>query len=99
MDFLSFISIHKNAPFSDHNFVVLNSVSFFEKACPFMEQHEAIRLYLDRDSTGHNYSRYALSLSPKYKDESALYKHHKEFNDWVMNFSKTPKKKHGHKLH
>jgi hypothetical protein len=95
MDFLSFNSIHKNAPFSDHNFVVLNSVSFFEKARPFMEQHETIRLYLDRDSTGHNYSRYALSLSQKYKDESALYKHHKDLNDWVINFGKTPKKETG----
>jgi hypothetical protein len=98
MDFLSFISIHKNEPVSNRDFVVLNSVSFFEKARPFMEQHDAIRLYLDRDSTGHNYSRYALSISPKYKDESALYKHHKDLNDWVVNFGKSPKKTQGHKL-
>jgi hypothetical protein len=39
-----------------------------------MEQHDPIRLYLDRDTTGRNYSRYALSVSNKYKDESGLYK-------------------------
>ena len=91
-DFLSFIAIHKNQPATESNFVILNSVSFFEKARPFMEQHEIIRLYLDRDTTGQNYSHYALSLSSKYKDESKLYEHHKDFNDWMMNIGKSQKK-------
>lgn len=91
-DFLSFIAIHKNQPATESNFVILNSVSFFEKARPFMEQHEIIRLYLDRDTTGQNYSHYALSLSNKYKDESKLYEHHKDFNDWMMNIGKSQKK-------
>ena len=99
MDFLSFVSIHKNEPVSNRDFVVLNSVSFFEKARPFMEQHEVIHLYLDRVSTGHNYSQYALSLSPKYKHESSLYKHHKNINYWVVNFGKLRHKKQGQKLH
>lgn len=63
-----------------------------------MEQHESIRLYLDRDSTGQNYSRYALSLSDKYRDESKLYEHHKDFNDWVMNIGKFQKKNFDQKL-
>jgi DNA primase len=91
-DFLSFISIQKNLELADVNYVVLNSVSFFEKARPFMEQHEQIKLYLDNDKTGQNYSRYALSLSSKYKDESHLYKNHKDLNDWVMNIGKAKKK-------
>ena len=97
-DFLSFIAIHKNQPATESNFVILNSVSFFEKARPFMEQHESIRLYLDRDSTGQNYSRYALSLSNKYKDESKLYEHYKDFNDWMMNIGKSQKKNLDQKL-
>jgi len=91
-DFLSFIAIHKNQTTIESNFVILNSVSFFEKARPFIEQHESIRLYLDRDSTGQNYSRYALSISNRYKDESKLYEHHKDFNDWMMNIGKSQKK-------
>lgn len=62
-----------------------------------MEQHETIRLYLDRDATGQNYSRFALSLSERYKDESSLYEHHKDFNEWVMNFGKSQKKNLGQK--
>ena len=97
-DFLSFIAIHKNQAANESSFVILNSVSFFEKARPFMEQHEIIRLYLDRDTTGQNYSHYALSLSNKYKDESKLYEHHKDFNDWMMNIGKSQKKNLDQKL-
>src|SRR5690606_10647385 len=48
MDFLSFKAIYKNQPADNSDFVILNSVSFFGKARPFMEKHERIRLYLDR---------------------------------------------------
>ena len=91
-DFLSFKAIHQHDPEDRFDFVVLNSVSFFETARPFMEKHKSIKLYLDRDSTGQNCSSYALSLSNKYKDESTLYQNHKDFNDWVMNFGKSEKK-------
>jgi hypothetical protein len=95
-DFLSYMSIHQNQPEIQTEFVVLNSLSFFEKARPFMEQHELIKLYLDRDKSGQNCSNYAISLSKKYKDESHLYKHYKDLNDWLMNIGKAPK--HGLKL-
>lgn len=92
-DFLSFKAIHQQDPEDSFDFVVLNSVSLFETARPFLENHNAIRLYLDRDATGQNCSRYALSLSSKYKDESSLYQNHKDFNDWIVNFGK-PQRKH-----
>lgn len=97
-DFLSFMAIHKNQPQIKSDYVVLNSVSFFEKARPFMEQHKIIKLYLDRDKTGQKYSQYALSLSNKYKDESCLYKQHKDLNDWIVNFGKSQKNNLGYKL-
>lgn len=97
-DFLSFLAINKNEQQVPQNFMVLNSLSFFEKARVFMEQNEAIRLYLDRDAAGQNCSRYAVSLSNKYKDESRLYQQYKDLNDWVVNFGKTKKKKLRQKL-
>ena len=97
-DFLSFKALHKNLPENSQDFVVLNSVSFFERARPFMEQHQAIRLYLDWDAAGQNYSRRALSMSTKYIDESKLYKNHKDLNDWIMNSGKSPKIHLGQKL-
>lgn len=97
-DFLSFKTIHKNLPENSQDFVVLNSVSFFERPRPFMEEHQAIRLYLDRDTTGQNFSQRALSMSNKYSDESSLYKNHKDLNDWMVNFGKSQKKHLGQKL-
>ena len=91
-DLLSFVSIHKNQHKMEADFVVLNSLSFLEKARSFMEKHEQIKLYLDRDKSGQNYSRYAMSLSKKYKDESTLYKNYKDLNDWVMNIGRVKKK-------
>jgi hypothetical protein len=87
-DFLSFKTIHQNVALIKSNILILNSLSFFEKARPFMEQHDVINLYLDRDKIGQNCTRYALSLSGKYKDKSDLYKHHKDLNDWMMNIGK-----------
>lgn len=97
-DFLSFKAIHQHEPEGRLDFVVLNSVSFFGAARSFMEKHDAIRLYLDRDTTGQNCSRFALSLSNKYSDESSLYHNHKDFNDWVMNIGKPQKRHQKHNL-
>ncbi|MEO6682818.1 MAG: toprim domain-containing protein [Ginsengibacter sp.] len=87
-DFLSFMSLNKNQDPIENDFVILNSVSFFEKARLFMEKHLSVRLYLDRDETGNKFSKYGLSISNKYSDESNLYKHHKDFNNWLINFGK-----------
>lgn len=96
-DFLSFMAIHRHDDSIKTNFLILNSASFFERARPFMEQHEIIRLYLDRDTTGRSYTQYAMSLSRKYKDESSLYSNHKDLNEWLIdtanNRKKTLKKK------
>lgn len=98
IDFLSFQATTKNQPEKGQDFVVLNSVSLFERARPFMENHNQINLYLDRDVSGLKYTERALSMSSKYRDQSTLYKNYKDFNDWVMSTSKPLKKKLGRKL-
>ena len=87
-DFLSFLAITQNEPMIKSNFLVLNSVSLFDKARPIMEKHATINLYLDRDKTGQQCTRHALSLSRNYEDRSSLYKQHKDLNDWMMNIGK-----------
>jgi hypothetical protein len=98
IDFLSFQATTKNQPEKGLDFVVLNSVSLFERARPFMENHSTINLYLDRDVSGLKCTQRALSMSSKYKDQSILYKKHKDFHDWIVSNSKAPKKKLGRKL-
>jgi hypothetical protein len=98
IDFLSFKTMHQGLAENSQDFVVLNSVSFFEKARPFMEEHKSIRLYLDRDTTGENYTRRALSMSERYSDESKRYKKHKDLNDWLVNLNKPRRKQLRQKL-
>lgn len=92
MDFLSFKTLHKNLPENSQDFVVLNSLSFFERARLFMEDHRSIRFYLDRDVAGKNCTQHVLSMSTKYQDESRLYRNYKDLNDWLINFDNSPKK-------
>lgn len=94
MDFLSFKTTHQDLEENRYNFLVLNSVSFFETARPFMESHRRILLYLDRDETGQNCSRYALSMGSQYEDHSNLYRLHKDFNDWIINFGRVEQSSH-----
>lgn len=92
MDFLSFKTIHEKVSEDIFNFVILNSISLFESARSFMEKHHLISLYLDRDTAGQNCTRYAISLSNRYRDESSLYENYKDFNDWIINFGMSQKK-------
>lgn len=90
-DCLSYQSIYKNQEIVQADFVVLNSLSLFEKARPFLEKYEAIHLYFDNDAAGQTFSRYAKSLSKKYHDESRLYKDYKDLNEWLTSFGKSKK--------
>ncbi len=86
-DLLSFL-VAKGIKQADHlNLVVLNSLSFFERARPLMEAHRRIHLYLDRDAAGRQKTRGALSLSNQYQDKSDLYRNYKDLNDWLVQSS------------
>ena len=74
------------------NFLILNSLSFFERSLLLMEKHESIHLYLDQDNAGRKCTSLALKRSLQFKDESKLYKGYKDLNDWMMNFGKLEKK-------
>jgi uncharacterized protein YmfQ (DUF2313 family) len=63
------------------NFLVLNSISIFEKARPVMEQHERIYLILDNDAAGKNYSKRELCLSNKYNNFSEKHQQDKDINE------------------
>ena len=98
MDFLSFKSIRENDLNKTPDFVILNSLSLFEKARPFLESHKSINLYLDNDAAGKKVAREALSNSKRYNDYSKLYQNHKDLNDWLVHIGKQQKKRLGNKL-
>ena len=83
-DFLSLIASGKQMLPELTNFLVLNSLSFFEKARHVMDQHERIYLLLDNDTAGKNCAKRALGLSHKYNDLSYKYQEEKDINEWLM---------------
>ena len=102
-NFLSWQAMHQKnilLPKLQPNFLVLNSLSFFEKAKEIMEKYPSIHLYLDRDNSGMKITKEALSISNKYIDESYKYKNHKDLNEFLMKEYKmeTPAQRIGRRL-
>lgn len=97
-DFLSYKVLEERNSLQKADYIVLNSLSFFEKSRAVLENYNEIKLYLDNDKAGQNCSRLALSLSDKYKDESSLYKNYKDLNDWLVNDDLKQQKKIGRKI-
>lgn len=92
-DFLSYQTINQNQEQRLSNFLVLNSLSFFERSLLLMEKHQQIKLFLDHDTAGEKCTTLALSRSKKFTDESKLYEGYKDINDWHMNFGKLTERK------
>lgn len=89
MDFLSYQAIHQPKlillPKQQPDFLILNSIGFFEKMKLRLEQYTSVRLFLDRDNKGLEITKEAMALSRKYHDESLTYKNHKDLNEFLMN--------------
>lgn len=83
-NFLSFRSVQADQSTRPNNFLILNSLAFFQHQRYTMEKHGQINLYLDRDNAGMKYTAAALKLNTKYHDQSALYSNHKDLNDWLV---------------
>jgi hypothetical protein len=66
------------------NFLILNSLSFFEKSRELIEKYDAIHLFLDRDQAGMKCTQQALNWSSKYSDKSNFYKKHKDLNEYLV---------------
>ena len=91
-DFLSWQTIHQNLDHKLTDFLILNSLSFFERSLLLMEKHEHIKLYLDHDAAGRKCVEQALKRSTRYEDKSRLYNNYKDLNDWLRHFGKLEKK-------
>ncbi|MCF2496754.1 toprim domain-containing protein [Dyadobacter chenhuakuii] len=83
-DFLSYQALLLQTQKAPGDYVILNSISLFDRARPFMEKHRHINLYLDRDQAGRKCCEEAMSISEKYKDASGLYEGFKDLNEWLI---------------
>nr|WP_295924662.1 toprim domain-containing protein [uncultured Dyadobacter sp.] len=91
-DLMSFAQTTGSSALRSQNYVVLNSISFFEKARQFLESHGHIKLYLDNDQPGLDLTRRALVLDSRYQDASSLYQNHKDLNEWLITTGRSQEK-------
>jgi hypothetical protein len=86
--FLSYKAIHQPRlvllPKQQPNFLILNSLGFWNKMKVMFEKYPSIHLFLDRDKRGLEISKEALLISRKYLDKSLIYKNHKDLNEYLM---------------
>ena len=83
-DFLSYLVIYGKEVFFSHDFLILNSLSFFEKSTALMGAYREVLLYLDLDEAGQNCSAKASQKDKKYIDKGSLYEGHKDLNDYLV---------------
>lgn len=82
-DFLSYLCFRRQKEHQNENYLVLNSIAFFEQQLPFMQQFSRVRLFLDNDHAGDKATTLALSLdSKKFVDKRNLFANSKDFNEW-----------------
>lgn len=69
------------------DYLILNSLAFFEKSRGQMGKYRTINLLLDRDKMGLATTAKALAWSSQYRDKSGLYEQHKDLNDYLKNLT------------
>ena len=84
-------------PKIQYNYLVLNSLSFFEKAKEVMEKHCCIHLYLDRDKAGIKATLNAILTGKQYHDQSHQYKQYKDLNEYLIRHEHFPKQQLRHR--
>jgi hypothetical protein len=89
-DFLSAVSLLPENKIKCCDFCVLNSLSFFENAKPFLDTYNTVFLFLDNDAAGKKISSAATERTSKYIDKSDLYKEQKDVNAWWMSNKPPP---------
>lgn len=82
-DFLSWLTIFKSWQNISTDFLVLNSISFFEKCLPEMGMYNEVQLYLDNDLPGKRCALSATTRSKIFSDKSYVYQNYKDLNDWL----------------
>ncbi|ASZ13743.1 toprim domain-containing protein [Chitinophaga pendula] len=94
-NFLTHRAMHKDEPKNTTNYLILNSLSFFDRNIPRMSAHDRVLLYLDNDKSGDKYTKLALTTDcQKFSDERKLYFPYQDLNDWILNIGGHQKQQH-----
>ena len=89
-DFLSYLTITHQQKGPQTDYLILNSLAFFDTHSKRMESYDSARLFLDLDTAGMACTQKALEKNSCYRDESHLYRGYADLNDWHRHMGKGP---------
>jgi len=82
-DFLSFFQLEFNLEPTD--FLILNSLSFMDRAINYFNNYEKVYLFLDNDKNGNNVTERVLQLDlSSIEDYSHHYQEHEDLNSYLV---------------
>jgi len=91
-DFLSYKILQEQLGKPETDYLILNSLSFFEKSLTTLDQYKTIHLYLDNNNAGQKCTQRALAINRKFKDERHLYRGFDDLNDFLLTRKSVPVK-------
>jgi hypothetical protein len=80
--------LNNSMPKQQQDFLVLNSLSFFEKSKMIMERYKQIHLYLDNDLGSQVMLEKVKQSQCEYVDHRKEYEQYKDLNDFLVNKNK-----------
>jgi hypothetical protein len=83
-DFLSYKTLQDQLGKSETDYLILNSLSFFEKSLTVLNQYKSVHLYLDNNNAGQKCTQRALAMDDKFKDGRSLYHGFDDLNDFLL---------------
>lgn len=89
LDFLSFLILFEGTVAIQTDYLVLNSLSFFEQQMGYMLSYDRIFLYLDNDNAGKRYTALACKSNPAFTANES-HRGYKDLNDLLIDTSPTP---------
>lgn len=90
IDFLSFFQLFAGTVAIETDYLILNSLSFFEQQMDFMRSYSKIFLYLDNDQAGKQRSAWACKSYPAFVSNNSIYQGYKDLNDLLTGTSLPP---------
>ncbi len=82
-DFLSLLTIYPNQ-LLESDMIILNSISFIEKAKKIIAEYDKIELYLDNDNSGKKATNILRDFNANCIDKSSLRSSHNDLNEWLI---------------
>lgn len=82
-DFLSYLILYSDPIQDASDFLILNSLSFFDSSIPVMQRYNQVNLFFDNNPAGKIKTAQALKMGSRFRDCSHRYTGYDDLNDYL----------------